>query len=563
MRQVVLILAGLVLLVGAGLWLNNAALSPKVVAQRPAVGSQIDWDSVQDDESRRLEISWLGLPRYPNGQEGGYIERLIEDTFNVELKPVLMDAIAYERKKPLKFASGNIPDVTWEADPIDLQRDVYHGFIIPVPFAVIKRYAPHFTKLSLANAPIGWLYAHCNGRNYGIPTIYLGGAYPAPGVWRKDWLDRIGMAHRPETLEQFHEALQRFTFDDPDGDGRSNTYGMSGNVNAAYGFFPEFFGAFGVTPFNWIMRDGRAVYGGILPETKQALEMLRQWYDEGIIDPEFITDGTNNCQRLRNKFANGHLGYRSAGFRSGATFIDTFDPTNSRSTVTVMNKLDPNAELAASAYPRGSNGSSGIKIWGTGGNILAFGRQVEQHPEKVIRVLKILDRISMDEKLYMQASRGRHGVHWDYRVPDTGEPGTGPSSGIRYLPPYDDVNVYKQEVLGSFFGGGGLDPDIEDKYTWVKEIQFRSRYRDPAFGVTDLFGKVDIMPSAKRYFADLSNWQQTIFAEIIRGDRDLDYFETFREEWHRRGGSVLTEEANELRQVKNQIYDMMGVVVDR
>ena len=43
---------------------------------------------------------------------------------------------------------------------------------------------------------------------------------------------------------------------------------------------------------------------------------------------------------------------------------------------------------------------------------------------------------------------------------------------------------------------------------------------------------------------DLRNWQLTVFAEIIRGERELDAFDDYVTTWLERGGEAMTEQAN-------------------
>jgi putative aldouronate transport system substrate-binding protein len=174
-----------------------------------------------------MDLTWLGLPDNANGRDGSVAQRLLEKRFNVRITPIFLDGNGYFKKKSLMFAGGAVPDVFWEMDPLILQRDVFHGFVLEVPHAVILRGAPGWVTIMNRTAPVGWLYANWNGRNYGLPTNYLTGLYSHPGTWRVDWLRNVGINRIPETLEEMHEALRRFTFDDPDRNGRRDTYGMS------------------------------------------------------------------------------------------------------------------------------------------------------------------------------------------------------------------------------------------------------------------------------------------------------------------------------------------------
>ena len=545
MKHLIILLIAAV--TGASYALYTAALTPEELALRDAQPLRVDWNAAEDDESARLEISWLGQPRV--GVQGSWIETLLEERFNVELRPIFMDGNAYSRKKPLMFAGGSVPDVFWEMDPILLQRDAYHRFLLEIPYEVLLKHAPTYIQKLNATAPVGWLYAYWKGRNYGLPTSYLNGRLSRPGIWRLDWLRQVDIHAIPETLEEMHEALWKLTYEDPDGNGLDDTYGMSGDVTAFWwGSFNDIFGAFGVMPFDWMVEDGRAAYGGILPGTRQALALLREWYAEGIIDPEFVTD-RNSLGSLDLKFKNGRIGYLC--YRAGYRGI--FDREDPNSMVNVIAQLNPEAEIAPGWLPVGPEGKRGNRVWGSGGHVICFGRHLAQNPEKVIRVLKMLEAMMTDEQLYIESSRGKQGEHWEYR-----DPAVGPNSGTTNLPPYDDRNAYNRAVLGTYFNPC-IHPDFETQYTPREELAFASTYNRPEWALTDILGKPDSVPSAGKYMGDLRSMQLTVFAEIIRGDRELTYFATFVEEWLARGGERMLREADELYRIRREIYAKVGV----
>ena len=42
---------------------------------------------------------------------------------------------------------------------------------------------------------------------------------------RKDWLENLGL-EEPKTIDEFYNVLKAFTKDDPDGNGKDDTYGL-------------------------------------------------------------------------------------------------------------------------------------------------------------------------------------------------------------------------------------------------------------------------------------------------------------------------------------------------
>lgn len=555
-KHVSLLLAVLLLSGGVITWLGGSVSR----SHAGATGSAVIPRDATDDPAQKLTISWLGMPQFASAHEGLWIERMLEQRFNVELKPNFMDGNAYSNQRPLMYCGGEVPDVAWEGDPVTVQRYARHGFLAELPYAVILKYAPTYAKSLNENAPVAWLYSYWNGKNYGLPTLYLTGRYPECGVWRKDWLRNVGIANTPETLDEMHTALYRFRHNDPDRDGKMDTYGISCDLTNWWTYFGDVFGAYGNIPYGWMMRDGQVVWGGTQPEAKAALATLRQWYREGIIDPDFVTDTIYGT--VTTKFINNRLGYVPNIGSDPAMYDRTSDNPLAKS----FRELNPSAELAPGVHPQGPGGR-GMRVWGSGGHIIVFSADTAKHPEKVIRVLKMFEAMTKDDQLALASACGQQGVQWDYRDPKIGK-----ASGIKRLPPYDDPNRATMNVLTSYTGGDNFrgffcqaatPPQRVDQFLLPKALAFRNTYCRPAWGHTDLFGKPDVVPSSGEYMADLRSLQTTVYAEIIRGDQPLSAFDDFVKEWRRRGGDRMLREAQELQQAKVGIYQQLGVPIEK
>ena len=547
-----LVLLGLALAAGLGALFGLTAKARRREVDVPSV----DWAAVADDPRERLTITWMSNPSFPWGEEGHWIETMLEERFGVEIKPMFLDGNAYQRKKPLMFAAGDVPDLFLEYSG-EIHRDAYHGFLLELPYELLRKHAPTYVARINELGPTGWLPASFQGRNYGLPINYVNGLYPAAGIWRMDWLRNVGIRKVPETLDEFHLALSRLRYNDPDRNGKTDTYGMSGDMaHWWWTSFSEIFGAYGVLPYDWMEREGRIVYGGILPETKQALALLRQWYAEGLIDPDFASDlGSPWSGPIHRKFLNGRVGYLYYAGR-----FQLLNPEMSGSLGQKMAKLSPDAEVAVGVFPVGPTGHRGGSIRGAGANAVAFGAHLVRQPQKVIRVLAMFEAMARDPDLGVAAIMGKRGLHWDYV-----DPTVGPNSGVVPLPPYDNVTVTRRHVLslalgsGSFFHPDSLHPRVCEAHMRREHLAFRHTYRRPEWGLENALGRTEYVPSAKDYVGDLRRMQQTVFTEIIRGERELAYFETFVGNWTAQGGAVLLREANELKALRDRIYRQVGV----
>ncbi|MDE2707146.1 MAG: hypothetical protein OXI35_18930, partial [Gemmatimonadota bacterium] len=252
------------------------------------------------------------------------------------------------------------------------------------------------------------------------------------------------------------------------------------------------------------------------------------------------------------KFVSGKTGYL---FSHGG--YSSFDQYNKASLVSVIAELQPGAEVVVGPFPAGPEGIRGARVWSTAAHVFVFGKQVAAAPEKVVRMLKIFEALAVEEKLFVEVRMGQRGVHWEFDA----------ERGLYYLPPYDDRNVANKHLIvlnvdgpGGFFAPCGVRPAIADKYLPTAMLRHRERYQRTEWAQAGLFGKPDVVPSSIKHLRDLRNLQMTVYAEIVRGERDLDYFDDFVAEWTERGGAEMTQEAREIYKVREEIYRKVGVV---
>ncbi|MEI8339982.1 MAG: hypothetical protein WCH43_00400 [Verrucomicrobiota bacterium] len=515
------------------------------LAAVPAQDLPGDWAKVVDDPAKTLDLEWMGPLGYERALPGSWLQSRVEKLFNVKIHPIFLDPVAYEKTRALHFVAGDIPDLFWDGDPRGVRRKVKHGFVLELPYEVLLRYAPNYVAYVNANGPEAWMYSYSQGRNWGIPTVVPAGAIPLVAVWREDWLKNVGITKIPKTLPEFHEAFRRFTFNDPDGNGRRDTYGLSPCIEHWSFFFIEFFAQKGVLPFDLQEVDGKMTWGGIRPEAREVLAMLRDWYAEGIIDPDFVL-GLRSETHM--PLQNGRVGYYGLG-----TYDRSLERSRPDSVINRMAETHPEARLAAGPLMEGPDGQHRNRVWGGGGHVLQFSANIPK--EKVVRVLWMLDGIFADPKLAIEINMGRRGLHWDYT----------PEQGVFALDPYTGKKA-TQEMIGvhnflapSFFGLSGLSLEAIDSLRSESQRKAERLYSRPEWGIANALGKTDVLESASDSIEDLYRMQVKFFVDIIRGKRPLDDFAVFVELWKKRGGDRLLEEAEVFRKERQEVYSKVGV----
>ncbi len=184
--------------------------------------------------------------------------------------------------------------------------------------------------------------------------------------------------------------------------------------------------------------------------------------------------------------------------------------------------------------------------------MLQFGRHLEKDPAKVVRVLKMMESIARDRDLYFEARFGQKGTHWEFDEIE----------GIQTLPPYKgNSRLSSAELLGSsiFFFPCSLEQIYDEVYMAAVERDWYHDNRRTEWGMMNVLGKSDVVPTSGRYLADLVNFQMTMFVEIVVGERGLDAFDDFVAEWNERGGRIILEEANAMYSEVRRIYNLVGV----
>ncbi|CAG7653720.1 extracellular solute-binding protein [Paenibacillus allorhizosphaerae] len=136
-----------------------------------------------------------------------------------------------------------------------------------------------------------------DGKIYGVFTKYQGGTMP---IIRNDWLKKLNLPE-PKTLDDYYKVLKAFTEQDPDGNNKKDTYGLS---TAGMYELQGIFSAAGLKQ-RYVEKDGKLD----VPYSTDAAIPVYQWlnklYKEGILDPNFATNDTG---KMRNLFLADRVG---------------------------------------------------------------------------------------------------------------------------------------------------------------------------------------------------------------------------------------------------------------
>lgn len=262
--------------------------------------------------SEKKEISISILERGKCGAEEGTMEdnrwvEWINENSPVRVKWVPVPRTESVAKINALFASDSAPDLVWEFGKGFMDGLLQQGVIQPVD-EYVEQYSTTYKKylsehpelISYITGEDGKMYAFTSARTPLTVANY--------GLWiRQDWLDNLGLK-TPTTMDELYDVAYQFTKNDPDKNGQADTYGLTFNYN-----FPTAMkNMYGQPDSITTVEDGKLVDWVGSEAYAKCFEMIKKMYDEGLIDPEYITD--TNFERQRQLLVTGKAGIYMASY---------------------------------------------------------------------------------------------------------------------------------------------------------------------------------------------------------------------------------------------------------
>ena len=516
-----------------------------VFAAVPAV-AETDFSEYQYDPNTTYTISWY--VNEPNGPtpDDAPIKKAIEEYFNVKFEMVYVDRAARDEILATRIASGEFPDVMTASDPSLLAEYYDQGLTCEVPVELVEHLMPTiFQNIQEVGEQEGinpFVYTNVDGVNAGIPNFNYAGQYEYTSLFRKDWLDALGIEKTPETIEELDVAFRKLLENKQvlidaglTNQAPNSIYGLSsGRIKEP---FASIYGAYGSLPYYWeVSEDGSSVqYGAIQPGMKDALAQLAKWYTDGILNPEFITgENRGDHWSISHDFVEGRILYTNNGpfYQDMPAGISTGTPKGGKMYKAYIAAGNTPESYQVASAPVGPNGDSGSVKWGiAAGDAIVFSAELAEDKPKMARVLTMIEELCTSPKFYELMYYGIEGEHFVRE-----EDGTRTS----LLAEDELIETYG---IGTVFiaWGEALGLCVADDpgyYTYGDSVAKNGTksYKDALLGMA--------MPSSDIYWDELEKMRIQAYNDIIQGIKPVDYFDTFVEEWIANGGQTITDEAN-------------------
>jgi putative aldouronate transport system substrate-binding protein len=331
--------------------------------------------------------------------------QLIRDKLNINL--VLSALPSNESDQDVKInaaaAANSLPDLFMvRRDPwLNITRV---GVIAPVDDLYAQM--PNRTRIQYDADSRG--FTTINGRSYGLASP--GAIAKNEGLLiRKDWLDKLGLSV-PATTEELFNVMRAFTTQDPDGNGRADTYGYGAFIeinNFEEGLgrrFDPIFGAFGVAG-TWNLTRVGAGLNVRKPAYFNALSFVKRMVDERVIDPNWTSYSKDDFRAAWKQGRFGVMREQNAAYAAESNYAP-FD------------KNFPAGDWIVIDPPKGPSGQQSVGVYTQAYRIYAVSTKAVQ-AGKGPAIAKLLEWMSSDEGYYL-LGWGERGVN--YLVGSDGAP---------------------------------------------------------------------------------------------------------------------------------------------
>lgn len=422
----------------------------------------------------------------------------------------------YDTKLNAFIVSKSLPDI-FRVDATDAIELRNAGMLTDLT-DILPEYAPHIVSEvgdNLLKSP-----ANFDDRVYLVMRGALG--YPMNTNIRTDWLKNVGM-NMPTNLNEFYEVLKAFTENDPNQNGKKDTYGMTCNMNLYTSTFSSIFGAYGI-PLgrNIQLDDGTVTTWFKHPLVLDAFKYLQKLYNEGLIEPDFATIPNMD---MFSKLWTGV---------TGVIIFQCVGPTNNWMPSRYIEDPPPTFGFARLAGPGGSGGVPKVYPEYGSGWVLASSCE---YPIDAVLLADYLTSEEGDELLYL----GVEGVMFRWIDKEAGQ--------YERIPPYNDDATHRAAGAfvyhGMFAGRNNTEVRLFNQQT-REGVEFaHSMALEDAFIISSFQEDIEYKAALDAIIAEA-------FAQLIVTSGNIeDEYTEFIKRWDEEGGLIWQAAATKIYNEEN------------
>ncbi len=449
------------------------------------------WYGASATEAGPIPADWVGY-------------QIIKDKLNINLVLTQLPSSDTDQDSKINAAgaANALPDLFQVSDNV-FQNLVKQGLVADV--SSMFKLMPNRTKLlydkeALADSTV-------DKKIYGLSQP--GQIVKNEGVLiRKDWLDKLGL-EVPKTTEDYMKVMHAFTEQDPDGNGKNDTYGYGAFLellptNEGLGRrFDPIFGAFGVAG-TWNLASKETAGLNInKPEYYDAMSFVRRMIEEQVIDPNWLAYKKDDFRAAWKQGRFGIMREQNSAYASESNY-------------TPFDNNFPDGEWIVIDPPVGPAGKSSVGVYATAYRRYCVSQKAAD-AGKLEAIAKLLEWMSSDEGYYL-LGWGQEGIN--YVFDENGVPtDKGLSDPSKAYTKSENIPLTQLRTMVYYNG----DKELISRYpTWHskngKEMSALKTLREMQAKAWTPCAGMNSMPNPD---ADLKRFYEQGVAEFVNGTRTL------------------------------------------
>lgn len=449
--------------------------------------------------------------------------KAIDEKFNIDYKPEFVPMEQAQQKIAVLMASGSQPDILGlEGVDSNFIKWAKQGAFLP-----LNDYIDKYPELKQIPKSI-WDAVSVDGKIYGIPQ-YFHIKYMNSAIIRKDWLDKLGL-QMPTNYDELLQVSKAFTDQDPDGNGKKDTYGFATSKGIDWNNRMGVYYDIGA----WYHKNdqGQLIPGIISDDANlDRLKFMQEAYAAGAVPKDWPVMEYNDAKQI---FWSGKAGIYYEGLPGSATQWK------------LLSENAPDAEvvpLPPFQAPDGTQGQPGMSGYYT---MKTLSAKLKDDPDKIDRILTMVDQFM---KFTPFDQRNPQNADFDWKQGGV-DKGYTYANGVADLS--TDTDAKQAARPTTFFTvqewapsdealelDKGLPVPIEAAY--AKAVV--DLWSKPNFVYIDPFNSIhsDVF---NEKFGALYDKMMDGETKIILGQEPLSYFDTLTADFLKNGGQAIIDDVN-------------------
>lgn len=325
------------------------------------------------------------VPKAEGTAEENRWTKWVNEKGPVNVKFVAVPRWESQQKLNVLFASSSAPDLIFEYAP-HIKNPIYdQKQMMPIDELIATNSVDY--KKMLEKYPIlKKVGMKSDGKLYEFARLNEVAPIHALLI-REDWLNKLNL-QAPKTTEELLGVAKAFAEQDPDGNGKKDTYGIAISFQSGI-VIDQIFQA-----TRWVVKDGKLTRNW--ENFRAAAEFKKKLFDAGIVDRDYLND--KNGAKAKQDFINGKVGIYPIQ-------LNWVNFTNNE--LASLKKNVPDAKVTPIPYPRSPAGEFNPAFTNPV-QTTAFINAQAKDPAAVIRHIDFLVKPETAKTL----KYGIEGEHW-------------------------------------------------------------------------------------------------------------------------------------------------------